>query len=206
MIKGIIGIIVEGPGEVEAVPILLRRLLEERQAYGVTIQKSINANGIGNIKAQKGLERFLKLAEIHSCNAILVLIDADVDCAKSIASELADRARLQNPHIATAVVAAKYRFENWFPASLETLSGRRNFQTELPIITDPEAMPDPKRWISNHKTKGRIYKETMDQAPMSQLIDLGLVSQRSRSFRRLVHAVDELLDSISTATPQITPN
>jgi hypothetical protein len=198
--------IVEGPGEMEALPLLLRRLMIERQSHQVVIQPPINAHGLGNLTIENGLERFLKLAQRRpSCKAILVLVDADVDCAKQIARELADRARNHNPHIATAIVAAKYRYENWFLASTETLGGKRGLKEKLPIIINPDTVPDAKRWITNHKAPGRTYKETLDQAPMSQLIDLGLVSQRSRSFRRLVHAVDELLNSISTVTPRITP-
>jgi hypothetical protein len=199
-------IIVEGPGEIDAVPILLRRLLLERQNYDVTIQSPINAHGLGNLTTEKGLEKFLTLAlKRPSCSGILIMVDADVDCAKQIAEELAGRARNHNPHVATVIVAAKYRYENWFLASTETLGGKRGLAADLPIVTEPERIPDAKRWITNHKSQGRTYKETLDQAPLSQLIDIKLVSQRSRSFRRLVHAVDELLDSISTGTPLITP-
>jgi hypothetical protein len=205
MSKSIVAI-VEGPGEMESVPILLRRLIIERQGYQVVIQSPINAHGLGNLTIENGLERFLKLAiKRPSCKAILVLVDADVDCAMEVAGGLSERARNHNPHIPTVIVAAKYRYENWFLASTETLRGRRGLRADLPIVTEPEIIPDAKRWITNHKSQGRAYKETLDQAPMSQMIDIKLVSQRSRSFRRLVHAVDELLDSIATGTPLITP-
>jgi len=198
--------IVEGPGEVEALPILLRRLLEEKQKYRINIQLPINAHGLGNLTKENGLERFLKLAEKRpSCSAILILIDADIYCAKDIAICLANRANVHNPHIPTAVVAAKFRYENWFLASFETLSGKRGLQEELPNIITPEAVPDPKNWITKNKVQGRIYKETLDQAPMSQLIDINLVQSRSRSFRRLLHAIDELIDCISSGIPRITP-
>lgn len=115
--KSIIAI-VEGPGEMEAIPLLLRRLLTQNQQYQITIQPPINAHGLGNLTIVGGLEKFLKVAQKRPlCSAILVLVDADVDCAKEIAAELADRARSHNPHIATAVVAAKFRYENWFLAS-----------------------------------------------------------------------------------------
>ncbi len=206
MLIGSIVTIIEGPGEVDAFPILLRRLLALRQIYGISVQRPINAHGIGNLTTPNGLEKFLKLAENRgSCDAILILIDADVGCAKEIALEFANRARIHNPHIATAVVAAKYRYENWFLASFETLAGQRGLEAILPCLIDPEGIPDPKRWISNYKIKGRTYRETADQAPLSQLINLNLVSTRSRSFRRLENAVDELLGCISSKIPQITP-
>jgi hypothetical protein len=198
--------IVEGPGEVEALPILLRRIFEQKQIYQISIQKPINAHGLGNLTTPGGLERFLAVAEgSSSCDAILVLVDADINCAKNLALELANRSRVHNPHIATAVVAAKYRYESWFIYSLESLCGKRGFQTNLPIIDDPETMPNPKKFLTNNKTQGRIYRETTDQAPMSNLIDLNLVMQRSRSFCRLMHAVDELIGCITSGIPKITP-
>jgi hypothetical protein len=206
MNNGSIVTIVEGPGEVEALPILLRRIFEEKQKYQFNIQKPINAHGLGNLTKRDGFENFLKVAlKRPSCDAILVLIDADVECARDIAKDMANRALIHNPHTATAVVAAKYRYENWFLASLETLSSKRGLISELPTIIDPEGISNPKNWLTKHKDQGRIYKETLDQAPMSQLIDINLAQERSRSFRRLVNAVGELLDSISSGIPKISP-
>jgi hypothetical protein len=37
------------------------------------------------------------------------------------------------------------------------------------------------------------------------MIDFTLARQRSRSFRRLEHALDELLDAIDNQTPMVTP-
>ncbi len=37
------------------------------------------------------------------------------------------------------------------------------------------------------------YKETLHQAKFSSLIDLSVASSNSRSFRRMVHAVEKLI-------------
>lgn len=77
-------VIVEGDGEREAFPFLIRRLLQERQCWNISVSKPvINTHGIGNITKENGLERFLKLAiRRPSCDAILILMDTDIDCAK----------------------------------------------------------------------------------------------------------------------------
>jgi hypothetical protein len=132
-------------------------------------------------------------------------LDADIDCAKNLSIYLAKRAFLHNPHISTVIVAAKYRYENWFLASIETLKGNCGLQENLQVIDFPEDIPDPKRWLTVNMVPGRAYRETMDMVVMTQLLDTNLVFQRSRSFKRLVHAVDELLHSISSGKPRVTP-
>jgi hypothetical protein len=199
--------IVEGNGEVEAFPILLRRLLWDKQCWNFNIsQPPINTHGIGNVVIESGLERFLKLAMRRpGCDAILVLMDADIDCAKNLSVNLAKRALIHNAHIPTAIVTAKYRYENWFLASFETLRGKCGLQENIQAIDSPELVPDPKRWITNNMFPGRAYRETMDMAQMTQLLDINLVFQRSRSFKRLSHAVDELIQCIYSGTPKISP-
>lgn len=200
-------VIVEGDGEVRAFQLLLRGLLQERQCWNVGISKPlINVHGIGNIKKENGLERFLKLAMRRpSCDAILILMDADIDCAKELSISFARRALIHSAHIPTTIVTAKYRYENWFLGSIETLKGKCGLKENLQVINCPEEVPDPKRWIATNMVAGRAYRETIDMPEMTRLLDTNLVFQRSRSFRRLAHAIDELLDCISSGIPRVTP-
>ncbi|MDD3581204.1 MAG: DUF4276 family protein [Desulfobacca sp.] len=200
--------IVEGNGEVKAVPELLRRLLDIRKRFDIEISKPpINAHGRGNITKPNGLENFLRVAEKRpDCKAILVLMDAERDCAKDVAQKLALRARNLITHIAIAVVAPNHMFENWFLASLETLAGKRGLEANLPTVNNPESIGNPKKWLTEHMGPGRIYKENLDQVAMSALINTDFVKQRSRSFRRLEHALDELLAIMANEeSPKVTP-
>ena len=45
------------------------------------------------------------------------------------------------------------------------------------------------------------YKETVDQEPFTHRLELDLVQTRSRSFRRLWHAVAELEQGATTVMP-----
>ncbi len=198
--------IVEGPGEVEAASLLLRRMLERNHSWNIRIQRPINAHGIGNIIKLNGLGRFLKVAEKRdACHAVLILLDAEGSCAREVAGRLATRARNHSPHLPIAVVAAKCHYENWLLGSTETLAGKSGLKDSLEIISDPESVPDSKRWLTDHMEKGKAYKETFDQAPLSKAIDIDLVCQRARSFRRLEQALEQLICSIKSGTPLISP-
>jgi len=198
--------IVEGPGEVEAAPLLLRRLCERKEYWNIKVDRPINAHGIGNITKVNGLEGYLEVAaRRNECNGILVLLDAEGDCSKEVAKNLAERAKQHSPHLSTVVVAAKHHYENWFLGSAETIAGKRGLKQNLELIDNPESIPDPKRWLTDRMVQGKAYRETLDQAPLSQAIDIELVRQRSRSFRRFEHALEQLLDSILSGQPSITP-
>lgn len=71
--------IVEGDGEVEALPLLLRHLFSEvYQTYDFEIAKPKNAHGCGSLTTFNGIERFVEYALIEpDCDVVLVLIDND---------------------------------------------------------------------------------------------------------------------------------
>ena len=72
--------IVEGHGEVAAVPVLLRRLLAEARITGVDVGRPIRRTR-SQLATQEGLARSIALARIQpNCAAILVLFDGDDDC------------------------------------------------------------------------------------------------------------------------------
>ena len=208
---GVLIPVVEGDGEVEAVPLLLRRLQNEYRRWDLQIARPKNAHGRDNLLRPGGLERFLRYAWLEpDCIAVLILLDAHEDCPKEIAPQLAARARALNPPCPVAIVLAKCEYEAWFLASLETiaghdLKGRVGLPAEVCFEGDVEAVQGAKEWISQKMPSGRISKETFDQAPMSNLIDLALVRGRSRSFRRLEHAFQEIMEAVDRGQKGVTP-
>ena len=50
------------------------------------------------------------------------------------------------------------------------------------------------------------YKETSDQVVLTHYINLELAHDRSRSFRRVCHAVGELVEAIDYGIPATTPS
>jgi hypothetical protein len=91
--------IVEGDGEHEAVPLFVRKLLNERIGrYDIEVAQAKNAHGKYNLVKQNGLEKFLdhcagdRLIK-NDAIAVLILLDADEDCAKDLALSFSKRAR-----------------------------------------------------------------------------------------------------------------
>jgi hypothetical protein len=207
--------IVEGDGEVSAVPLLLRRLLyEELQAYDWTILRPKNAHGSGGLTTENGIERFIRYALLEpECDAVLVLVDSDAsqglpetekpkdDCAPAFAKILARRISALNPPIPVVVIVARWEYEAWLLASLETLE----IPTTSPYEGNVEEVRSPKGWIEARLPAGQKYRETIDQVALTSKLDIKLVEQRSRSFRRLKNALSQILEATQQKRSIITP-
>ena len=116
--------IVEGPGEVSAVPLLLRRLCHEAQAWNVTIAKP-HRRPRSQFVNQDTFQNAICLAGRASGRlGILVLFDADDDCPAEMAPRLERWAHDAASGRPCSVVMANREYEAWFLASIESLRGR----------------------------------------------------------------------------------
>ena len=200
--------VVEGDGDASALPGLLIRIIQEKYhrydaivAQGRT--KVVKANG--RPKLEGNLERFLAHAQNKpQCGAILVLVDADRDCPVSLARKLTKRCAQIDLNCPVQIVCANREYESWFLASLNTIRGRHGLPMNAVLSGDAEAVLNPKQWLTDHMPSGQAYKETTHQASFSRLIDLDLACRNSRSFRRLCHALEQLLSTINTHSAQPT--
>ncbi len=203
--------IVEGNGEVEAVPALLSKLLAEMQRFDIYVGDIANAHGCGNLIRPGGVERFVGNAcTKRDCGAILILMDADKQCPVELAMSLSERVGAMGVRLPVTIVIAKCEYEAWFLASLETIAGqefegRPGLPARLTYSGDVETVVGAKSWISQNLPKGRIYKETLDQLAMTRLIDTDKARERSRSFRRLCHALEEIVTAIDNGQRIVTP-
>lgn len=204
--------IVEGPGDVEATPILLRKILFDRMScYDIGVAKPKKAGGRSALDKAGGIEAFIEYAsDTPDCEGILILADSDDDCGLEWAQGMCVRCRAIGLPVPIAVVSAVREYEAWFLASLESIRGnliRGNVSLgeTVEYIGDPENEGGAKGWITRQMPPGRAYKETSDQASMSSLIDLSLAHANSRSFRRLCHAVEELKAAMDAGLSSITP-
>lgn len=181
--------IVEGEGEVAALPLLLRRL----NAWQPSPVGSY-ANPVPPIRVRR--DRFLNREEefrrqlllaAAKCGEdgwILVVLDADDDCPAEIAENILQRARQHIAHRRLSVILAKREFEAWFIAAAHSLHGHRNFYLSEDEEIDPEMPRDAKGWLRDHIANGK-YRETVDQPAFVSQIDLQQAFDNSRSFRKL---------------------
>jgi hypothetical protein len=211
--------IVEGDGEVAALPVLLRRLFHEvYQIYDVSIARPKNAHGSGNLTAADQLERFVAYALLEpECDGVLVLIDNDAaqslieenaledDCAPAFAHHLAARIQAMHPSKPVAIVVARWEYEAWFLASLGTVGAVVGMPEGTIYAGNVESEHSAKGWIERRLHPGQKYSETRDQARMTAYLDLESAAHRSRSFKRLKHALEQLMDAYLKNELIVTP-
>jgi len=202
--------IVEGPGEREAVPLLLRRLLQEvLERYDLSILQPIVTNGKGNMDRQ--LEKYLRYARIQKANGIIILRDADDDCPHTIASNMADQVREVHLGVPVVIVCPKPEFEAWFIGSLlgsygDSIRDHLELISTIAVPSDVEMLRDAKGWISRRMPEGKMYKPTRHQVNLSARICVSQAAITCRSFRRLRDAVEELVDAMDMqTTDKVTP-
>lgn len=181
----------------EAVPLLLRRMLERIERWDWTIGKARKIGGIG--KLRKEFDNLLqRLATAPDCDAILILSDLDDGCPKTEAIDLARRARALALPCPVAIVLAYREYEAWFLASLPTIAGNYDLPADLVYPGELEGRRNVKGWLSDQMPPGKIYKETIHQVKMTNALDIDLALS-SRSFQRFYHAVEELVCTAGVA-------
>ena len=75
--------IVEGHGEVEAVPVLMRRLLAEAQCFGVSVGRPIRRTQ-AQFRSREPVQDAVRLALLQpECAAVVILFDGEDDCPKA---------------------------------------------------------------------------------------------------------------------------
>jgi hypothetical protein len=189
----VIAPVVEGHGEVAALPVLLRRVGELIAPDSwIDVHPPIRVNRGTLLKAGQ-LERYVELAARSSERAaVLVLLDADDDCPAELGPDLLRRARAQRPERQIAVVIAMREFEAWFLAAAESVAGQRGLSPDLKPPPDPEAIRDAKGWLQDRRTDGLAYGPTIDQPALTATFDLELARTRSASLDKLWREVERL--------------
>lgn len=82
--------IVEGHSEVEAAPVLLRRLIAQAQCYSIDVGRPIRRTQSqfrGKVEVQKAVKLALLQPE---CAAVLLLFDGEDDCPKELVVQVRD--------------------------------------------------------------------------------------------------------------------
>ena len=197
MIQRIVAI-VEGKGEVQAVPVLLRRITQELGQYPeilppLRIPKT-------RLMKEGELERAVRAAGAIGGPgaAILVLVDADEDCPGTLGPTLLSRACRARPDRQIRVVLAKTEFEAWFLAAAESLRGKRGLRGDLQPPKNPEAVSGAKEWLRRNADTGFSYRPTLDQPALTQLFSLDQ-ARRAPSFDKLWRDILSLFDDVQVA-------
>lgn len=192
--------IVEGVGEVEAVPLLIRRIAHElfMPPKLVDVTKPIRI-GRGKLLKNGELERAVQLAAYHVSGrrgGVLVLIDADDDCPAELGPVLQARAEVAaHGGCQARVVLASSEFEGWFLAAAESLRDCRGLPPDLVPPPFPETVRDAKGWLTDRMPESRVYSPVLDQPALAASMSLAAAVDGSVSFEKFRREILRLLDA-----------
>ena len=186
--------IVEGHGEVRALPILLHRLAEAKGSFDLSVLEPIRVHRDQFLYRADEFRKKLLLAgaKAGGHGLVLVLLDADDDCPVTLAADIAARAAGVIPHQRLAVVIANREYEAWLLAGAASLAGKRGLPADLQAPAKPDTVRDAKGWLRPSVPGGR-YHEVSDQPALTALFDIGTAANHSRSLRKLIATVATVL-------------
>lgn len=199
--------VVEGHGEVSAVPVLVRRLIEAGglSGAGLEVGRPIRRHR-SYLVQESSLRETVRLARLQpGCRGILILLDADDDCPAELGPRLQRWAEHEARELPCCVVLAHREYEAWFLASLESLRGQRGIQADAAAEAAPETIRGAKERMARHLQGGAPYFETSDQPAFTARFDLAAAHRRCRSFRRLVRGFGLLAGGLGIPLPPDWP-
>jgi len=189
-----IACIVEGHGEVSAVPELIRRIGSQLDPpWYPIVERPIRVPG-SRLRQAAEFERAVELAAARAGQGggILILLDGEDDCPAELGPEL--RGRIARDDIEVGVVLAKFEYEAWFLAAAESIRGHRGLADDLEAPADPENVRGAKEWLRDRMEGSRTYSETLDQVALTAVMDLES-ARRADSFDKCYREVARLVTS-----------
>ena len=185
--------VVEGHGEVEAVPALCAKIKDYLVAWTWIVDpqpirqpRSSLVDEVGTsplrLAQREGLERVLGLAAKRPADGVLVLCDADDDCAATWGPSAQ---AIVSSRVRGATVMVVREYEAWLLASAygrASLGGR-------PI----DQIRDAKKRMTTVKAG---YKPTVHQLELTQTIDVAKLRELSASFDKLVRSLAKIFDAV----------
>ena len=198
-----IAAIVEGYGECEAVPILIRRIARTIDPGFVPKVFPPLRIPASRIMKEGETERSVDFAarKLQGQGGILVVLDCDWDngCPAMDGPALLKRAMDVRGDLPIAVILAKKEFEAWFLAAAESLRGKHGLPNDLQSPARPEDIRGAKEWLSDKMPYGRSYTETTDQPAFTDLFDIGM-ARRADSFDKCYREIERMLRELHQPT------
>ncbi len=196
--------IVEGHGEVEAVPILIRRHADWVGWQGTVEVKHPIREPASKMIQERELERWIDLAirKLRGPGGIFILLDGHGRCPAALGPELLRRVRRFSPGVPAAVVVAHHEYEAWFLAAAESLAGKRSLPAGFPPPQRaPESIQNCKGWLTDQMPPGSTYRELEHQPAFTAAFDFTLAKNASPSFDKCHRELLNLLRQVADITP-----
>lgn len=197
-------VLVEGHGEVDAVGNLVARLWNELGApfpWARPLRWK-------NLHTEEGLRRGAEFVRGRGdARALLVLRDEDDKCPRTEAPKAARHLSSLDLPFPAATVLLHPEYEVLFLPCLDRMAGRSlpspaghrpGLQEGTQWAGEWERKRGIKEWLTRQFPRGRAYKPTLDQLPLTRMIDIEqLRAADLSSFNRLERALKFVRDSES---------
>jgi Domain of unknown function (DUF4276) len=175
-------VLVEGHGEVDAVQNLLARLAKEVAPELPPFAPPIRVPGLAG---DASLTKYAELVRAREdARAMLALRDDEDGCPKTDGPMLGQRlAELKLPFPCAGVLAYR-EYESLFLPCIELIAGkpiagvggdRPGLRADARYEGDFEAKRGVKEWLTSQMRIGRAYKPTVDQLPLTRMVDFAVV-------------------------------
>jgi hypothetical protein len=183
--------IVEGEGEVTAIPNLCARVMNHLGVEGWIVDKNpilrhrstlVDGRRPGPKRPcrEEGVLRALQMALARQANAVLMLCDEDDDCAATWGP---DATAVMSRRVSGMAVMAVREYETWL------LLARDDSSLRAAGLLHPEKIRDAKKALAA-LVPG--YLPTTHQLSETRGIDVSLLRSRSKSFDKLVRSIAAL--------------
>lgn len=189
--------IVEGHGEIQALPKLLSRLvsLYTPDLYP-RINPPIRVKAASFLTNDVYFSRYVELAvaktrQTDRQGLVLILLDCDDDCPAELGPDLLRRAKGLRPDADFLITLAYREYESWFIAAAESLRGCCGLPMELSPPSDIDSIRGAKEWLSRRMP--RKYDPLVHQLEFTKHMDLEQASALP-SFRRFRERIQEFLE------------
>jgi hypothetical protein len=178
-----LGLVVEGEGDKNAMPLLLARLATDLGLPLPVLDRNLKLPTGNLIERNRKIEVYTRNAGL---DALLVIHDDEDGCPKKDAPAQADALRALRLPFPTALVLMYREYETIFLPSIATLAGAE-LKDERGVprkgLLPGTVFPDQdferprgvKEWLSKRMAPGRTYKETVDQLSMTRLLDFDAI-------------------------------
>jgi hypothetical protein len=170
-------IVVEGHGELAAAHNLVTRLSRDLQVF----MPWTAPRRYPNLHLRRGVEKAAARARVEADVAgLLLLRDEDDRCPAETAPEIAAWLRALALPFPAAVVLLHREYEALFLPCIDLMAGREldGYGSRRPGLLpgtrftgDPQAIRGVKEWLSKHFPRGSSYKPTLDQLPLTRMLD-----------------------------------
>jgi hypothetical protein len=188
--------VVEGHGEVEALPALIRRIADHVGFVGnLRLNPPIRVKAGSFVNDQDYFRKYVALAAGKAAvnnGSLLILLDCEDDCPATLGPALLQRARAVRANVDIFVALAYREFETWFVTAAPSLHGRRGLTADLNAPHDAEQIRDAKGWLGDRMSTS--YDPVIHQLEFTREFDLKL-ARNNQSFDRFYRRIQNFLGS-----------